>query len=132
MSVRSELETRLAVWAAAQQPPILVAYEGVPFTPPTSGSYLQPFLLANTVTNITVDGKRIRTRGNFQINCWTKDGTGSKIIEDLANTVSLLYTVLPIIGTVRIVSNPQTSAAFTNADWRVISITIPYRQESAN
>lgn len=132
MSIRSELETKIAAYAAAQSPAIPVCYEGVPFNPPVNGSpYLQPFLLANTVTNVTVDGKRIRTRGTFQINCWTQDGTGSKKAEDLANAVAALFPTLPITGTVRVDTPPQTSAAFTNASWRVITVSVNYRQDSA-
>lgn len=132
MSIRSELETKIAAYAASLSPALPVAYEGVPFTPPTNGSgYLQPFLLANTVTNVTTDGKRLRTRGNFQINCWVPDGTGSKKVEDLANAVAALYPTLPKTGTVSIESPPQTSAAFTNASWRVITVTVSYRQEAA-
>jgi hypothetical protein len=130
MSLRSELETRLANWASAQSPPIPVAWEGFPFVPPQNGGpYIQPFLLANTVTNATVDAARTRTRGNFQINVWVKDGKGSKVVEDLSNTIAALYPVLPKVGTVSVESPPQTSAAFTNVDWRVITISISYRQE---
>lgn len=131
MSIRSELELKLSTWAYSQVPPIPVAWEGVPFIPPTTGSYVQPFLLANVVKNITVDGKRVRTRGNFQINVWVKDGTGSKAIEDLSDAVAGLYTVLPKTGTVSIEQQPQTSASFTSVDWRVIYVTVNYRQESS-
>lgn len=128
MSVRSELEGRLATFATAQNIP--VSWEGVPFTPPSSGPYLQAVMLASATKNSTVDATRTRTTGNFQINVVGFDGLGSKQVEDLATLVVALYPVMPKAGTVSIESPPQTGAAILLTGKRIIPITIAYRQEN--
>jgi Bacteriophage related domain of unknown function len=128
-SIRSELEIRLANFAAAQTPPIPVSWEGVPFVAPTSGPYIQAMMLGSTNMCPTVDGTRVRVRGNFQINVVVHDGTGSKAVEDLTDAIVALYPILPKTGKVSIESPPQTGAAILIVDKRYIPITVSYRVE---
>ena len=81
MTIRSELETKLATYATSKSIP--VAWEGFPFTPPNSGVYLQPMLLNASSVCPTLDGIRTRTRGIFQVNIIIKDGVGSKDLENV-------------------------------------------------
>lgn len=128
MSIRSELETPLAAFAAAQNIP--VAWEGVPFVAPTTGPYLQSYLLGSVTTNASVDGTRQRVRGTFQINVVVHDGLGSEAVDALAAQVVALYPLLPKTGTVSIEQPPQTGAAILVVDKRYIPIKIAYRQET--
>jgi hypothetical protein len=130
MSIRSELEARLKVFADAQTPRIPIAWEGVPFTPPATGAFFEVRMLASTNTSANVAASSVRTRGNFQITIVDKDGTGSKGIEDLAAQVMALYPMLPKTGTVSVEQPPQKSAAILLLDKRVIVVTVNYRQES--
>jgi hypothetical protein len=130
MSIRSELETRIKVWADAQSPPIPVAFEGIPFNKPKIGPWLRVWMLANVTINPTVDAARKRTKGIMQVDCCVLDGTGSAAVEALANSVAALFPVLPKTGTVSIEQPPQTGQAFPQDLWRIIPVTISYRQES--
>lgn len=130
MSIRSEIEKRVIDWAALQSPVIPVALEGVPFTKPKTGSYLRIWFLPKDVTNPTIDALRKRTKGFFQIDCCTLDGTGSAVVETLADNVAALFPVVPKVGTVSIEQFPQIGQALIQDLWRVIPLTISYRQES--
>jgi pyruvate/2-oxoglutarate/acetoin dehydrogenase E1 component len=130
MSIRSELETRLKTFADAQIPPIPVAWEGQPFTPPANGAFFEVKMLASTRVAHSISAENVRTRGNFQVNVVVRDGVGSKVADDLAESVIALYPMLPKTGTVSVEQPPQKSAAILSLDKRVIAVTVNYRQES--
>lgn len=130
MSIRSELETRLKTFADAQVPPIPIAWEGTPFTPPKDGAFFEVKMLASTNTSVNVAASNTRVRGNFQVNVVDRDGVGSKKIEDLASQVAALYPMLPKTGTVSIEQPAQKSAAILLLDKRIIAVTVNYRQEN--
>lgn len=133
MTIRSEIESRLITWAQAQVPPILVSLEGVPFTKPTDGSaYLQIFFLGSASTNTSVDGLGVRVRGIAQINCCVPDGKGSKQVEALSQNIVDLFPVVPksLFTTVSIEQTPSVGQAMIDATWRIVPVTIKYRQEN--
>lgn len=133
MTIRSEIETRLLNWANAQSPPIRVALEGVPFTKPTDGSpYLQIFFLNTSTTNPAIDGTRIRVRGVVQINCCVPDGKGSKQVDALAQSIIDLFPIVPksLFSTVSIEQTPDAGPAIIDATWRIVPVSIKFRQES--
>lgn len=132
MTIRQELESKVAEWAATQSPPIPVSYEGVPFTKPASGPYLQLFMLPSVTTNPTVDGVRKRIRGFFQINVCVPDGKGSKQVEEIAEAIASLFPVADkaAFPTVSIEQHAQTGQATIDAGFRVVPVTVRYRQES--
>ena len=129
MSIRSEFEIKLAAFAASQSPVVLVAYEGVPFNKPPSGLWIQCFLVSSNTINPTVDANRGRTTGIYQVNCWGRDGRGSKETDDLASKVVALFPVYPKYGTVSIEQIPNSAAAYTDTDYRVVPVRIRYRTE---
>jgi hypothetical protein len=102
MSVRSEIESRINTWAKAQVPPIPVSFENVSFTKPTSGPYLEVFLLGETRLNRNVAADGIRSYGIFQINCYAPTNKGMGEVEALCNNMVALFPVLPKTGTVSI------------------------------
>jgi len=76
MTIRSEIESKLADFASTQNIP--VAYENIDFERPTDGPYLEVFLLgkASKLRNVAAEGKRVT--GMFQVNCYAAvvDGMG--------------------------------------------------------
>ena len=128
MTIRSELETKLATYATSKGYP--VAWEGFPFTPPNNGVFLQPILLAPFSVCPTLDGIRTRTRGIFQVNVIIKDGVGSKDLESVVADIVALYPILPKSGEVSVEEPAQRSAAILLLDKRMISVSINYRHES--
>lgn len=131
MSVRSELEVRLAAFAAAQIPPIPVSYQGVPFTKPTNSPFIECFLGPASMVKSTVDATRNRERGNFQVNLWWPSGQGAGKIEALAASLAAAFPVIPKTGTVSIEDSVNTGQLILDqSGWIILPNTIPYRQES--
>ena len=99
---------------------------------PTNAPYLQVWFAGSTTANPTVDGTRKRTRGFMQVNIAALNGQGSKQGEDLAQQIVDLFPILPksLFTTVSIEQTPQTGQALIDGVFRVIPVTIRYRQEA--
>lgn len=129
-TIRQELETRIAALAAAQSPPLKVAYEDVPFDPSALQSFLEVTIVPAITQNVTVDGNRIRELGVMQVNVWAKTGKGAGLGESIADKVIAAFPVVPITGTISIVQTPYKSRAIKDeSGWRIVPVTISYRRE---
>lgn len=128
MTIRTEIETRLATFAAAQAPPIPVAYENQKFIKPATGSYLEIFFLDTTDRNRNLSAE-IRTFGKFQISCYGQIGTGMKDLEELVQQVKNLYPVLPKTGTVSIEQPLSSSQSLVVDNFVCVPVTGSYRVE---
>ena len=129
MSIRSEIEIKVANWAATQTPPITVAYEGVPFVRDKS-PYVEVIFLDSNAVNPSIDAVRRRTRGVVQINVCVLDGHGSKDVDALSEAIVNLFPVVPKTGTVSIEQTPSESQALLDGIWRIVPVMIKYRYES--
>ncbi len=128
-TVRQELEVRLAAFAAAQVPPLKVAYEDRPFTKPDV-PFLECFIVPSATLTVTVDANRTRELGVMQVNVWVPTGKGPGVGEGIADGIIAAFPVIPIVGTVCIVSQPYKSrAVLDEAGWRIVPVTIMYRHE---
>jgi len=131
MSVRSELESKLATFAAAQSPPIPVSWQGVPFTKPASSPFIECFIISASTNVVTVDGTRQRERGTFQCNIWWPSGVGAGKVEALAKSLAAVYPVVPKTGTVSIEDAANTGQlVLDQSGWIIQPISFPYRVES--
>jgi hypothetical protein len=128
--VRDFFENTLKAWAAAQSPAIPISYENVAFTKPTSGSFLECFLLPAATLNPSVRGNRKREVGIFQVNIWTKQGVGSKAGMTIAQAIVDLFPIVPK-GTVSIEQHPSIEKSLQDTSgWFITPITCMYRYES--
>lgn len=129
--IRQELETRLAEFATANN--LKVSYEGRVFTKPST-AFLECFIVAKNVKNVTTDGTRKRQRGVFQVNVWYPTGTplsGSGPIEIIASNLVDAFPIVPKTGNVSIEETPNQGTIITDvAGWLVLPVTISYRYES--
>lgn len=131
MTIRTELESPLIAYGLANN--IKVAVEGVAFNATGVTEYLQITFSDKQIINPTLEFTRKRTRGFVQIDVKCPDGKGSKRVEELAEAVSSLYPPAnkQAFSTVSIEGYPQISKArVTDTNFRVISVTVFYRQES--
>jgi hypothetical protein len=129
--IRSELESRLKTWADAQVPKVPVAFEGMAFTKPSTGVFLEPTLIPMSTEDANVSGTRKRCYGVFHVNCWAKSGTGMRQVETLAQSIVTLFPLLPKTGAVSIESTPFVHEHDTDpAGWLIVPVTIQYRYES--
>lgn len=129
MSIRSEIETKLLTYAAAQTPPIPVAIEGAEFTKPTEGRYLEVFLLDQARNSRSVSADGIRVYGLFQINCYAPVGRGMKEIEALRDSIYELYPVVPKMNLVSIEAPLSATSAYERDGFVCIHVTGRYRVE---
>lgn len=132
LSVRQELESRLAAFAAAQSPPLAVAWEGISFTRPTGSPWLECFLISSNTISATVDATRNRERGSLSINVWYPSGVGVGKADSLAASLVKTFPVIPKQGSVSIEQPGNTSKVMYDiAGWICINVNLPYRVESS-
>lgn len=131
MNIRQEVEAAVAAYAAAQNPVIPIAYEGVAFTKPTNAPYLEIVFLSNNILNATVDATRQRVYGSFQINCYVPDGKGMKRLDTLTNDIAALFPVFDKARytTFSVEQPANVSPPMTDAAFRVAAVRVQYRQE---
>lgn len=129
-TIRQELESRLATFANSQTPTLKVAWENVPFTKPTDEPFLECFLLSAGVVSATVDAKRTRERGTFQVNVWCPSGQGSSKVETLGDAIVKVFPVVPKIGAVSVEQPGNTGRLIVDiSGWIILPISFPYRVE---
>ncbi len=128
-AVRQYFETRLQAWAADQTSPVAISYEDVPFIPPSTGSYVECFLIPAKTLDCTVDGTRQRYMGVFQVNICTRSGLGSRTSEKLADSLIRYFPVVPK-GSVSVESTPYCEKTEQwEAGWKITPVCIYYRLE---
>lgn len=129
MSLRSEIETKLAAFAASQTPPIPVAYENKKFTKPSDGFYMEVVFLNSKPISNNLSASGVRMYGKFQISCYGKLGVGMSSIEALAQSIVDLYPVIPKTGTVSIEQPLSAGQGIVVDNFICIPITGNYRVE---
>jgi hypothetical protein len=92
--VRAAFETRVAAWAAALTPPVPVAYQNVPFSPP-AGRYVRCWLLPAPTLCRTLNGEHRERRGVFQADLCLPLNVGSA---DLQSLIASLDAAFPLNG----------------------------------
>ena len=131
MTIRQELEGRVKALAAAQIPPIKVAYEDVAFDPTGLDAWLEVIIVPAATVNVTVDANRIREVGVMQVNVWCKTGQGAGKGEKIADKIIAAFPMMPPTGTVWITQTPYKSRAIKDeSGWRIVPVTINYRKEN--
>lgn len=134
--IRATLMQKLATWAAAYSPALLIAREGVPFPPaPLTQKpdlFLEAILIPTDTVAWSVDATSIRYRGIFQVNIWTKDNIGVGVAETIAQGIATLFPVVPkSMLPVSIESVPSAHRAILDGTgFRVIAVTMDYRMDS--
>lgn len=130
MSVRSEIESRINTWATAQVPPIPIAIEGRSFTKPTTGPYLEVFLIGSNNINRNVAAEGTRTYGILQINCYAPANKGMGEVEALRDNMVALFPVLPKTGTVSIEAPLSWSGSDVIDGYVCVPVRGNYRTET--
>jgi hypothetical protein len=129
MTLRTEIETRLKVWADAQSPVIPIAYQNVKFNKPLSGSYLEVVLLGHHGKSSGLSASGVTRTGIFQINCYSSLNTGMAQVETLAESVVSLFPVVPKTGTVSIEAPLSWSGSYVEDTFVCVPVRARYRIE---
>lgn len=127
--VRQALESRLAAYAQANGIP--VAYENDDFTKPTSGIWLECFLIPNLTLNRETTASHTRLLGLFQVNVWGRKGEGSADTEAAADAVAALFPVVPKTGVISIEKPPHVGRALLDdSGWTARPVLMSYRYDA--
>ena len=128
MSIRTEVEGRLAEFGANSFPTIPIAYENRKFTRP-DGKYLEVTFLGKTSVNRDVSADGVTTTGMFQVACYAPIGKGMGDVEALAESVSALFPVLPKSGGYSVEAPPSISQGLLVDVFMCVVVTVRYRAE---
>ena len=131
ITIRAKFMNALKAFAAAHNPVLTIAREGVGFTKPDGNSFLEATLIPSDPIAPTTDGVRKRYFGEFQINVWTVDNVGTGVAEAIAEEIAALFPVVPkTYLPVSVEQPPSIKKAIDDVPgWIVIPVCIPYRAE---
>ena len=129
MTVRSEVESKLATFASTRTPAVPVAFENVPFTKPTAGNYLAIYFLGEKTINRDLSGEHYATYGMFQVSVYGKLGEGMGRLETLANEIVALFPIVPKMLLTSVEATPNIGPRTTEDDFASIPVTVRYRAE---
>jgi len=92
-TIRAAFESRLAAWAAAQVPPLKIAFENVSFEPPEGQDYLRAFVLPAATRSGDMGGTHREWRGIFQVTAVTLPGRGPGRAAQILAAMDALFPV---------------------------------------
>lgn len=131
LSVATEiLEACLARLAdfADQSPPVLVAWPGIEFNPPSTGRWLEARLFPNEPRDLAWDDNSCHDMfGFFQVNVYYRPGTGQVTPSQLADDIIAYFPKGLVLGPVRVEKRGWQSPAVTDEDKLFIPVTIRWR-----
>lgn len=129
MTIRSEVEKKILQFANSRN--MKVAFEGCAFDPPTQSPYLRVWFLDKAIFSRDVSLLTKTTAGMFQVDVLCLDKRGSAEVEEISSQVAALF---PYAGTefetIVIDNHPQIGRAMIEGNFRVVPVTVSYRQES--
>lgn len=128
LAIRSELEQKLQAWGI-ENPDVDVVLEGESYIK-ADKPFLESFLIPAPTRDVTVDGKRQRYLGLFQINVWIKDNLGTGLADRIVDSLVAYFPIVPKTGRVSVEKTPSASRYILEDGYRVTPITIQYRYES--
>lgn len=133
--IRSLFEARLKAWADARTPKLVIAYEGVTFTPPASGAtYLRAYLMPGNTDSEDLAGKHVSYRGVFQVNVFTASGSGTGTASAIAEEIAQLYpNNLPLTKedfTVYVRSPMAAAASIQGETTSTLPLSFQYRADT--
>lgn len=94
--IRAAFESTLGTWAAARVPPLSIAWQNVPFTPPKDAkglplAYLRAWVLPADTTAPTVAGDLTEYQGIFQVDVVCPAGVGPQAADGITAEIVALF-----------------------------------------
>lgn len=114
----------LATFATAQGIP--VAWPGVVFEPPATGSWLEMAWFPNETVNLTF-GDGSQYRGFGQVSCCCRPGGGDGIALALADAVIAAFPKGTQLGIARVERKPWASSELSAPDRIAVPVTVRYQ-----
>lgn len=89
--IKAAFETRLATWAAAQSPPLPVAFENDDFQP-TTGTFVAGFLVPAETVSLTLDQTHRQYKGLYQVSIYGEVDVGTGYLIGLAESLDTIFS----------------------------------------
>jgi hypothetical protein len=106
-----------------------IAWPGLPFTPPTSGAWLEVTFLPNRgVDDRLANDGHVSPQGIYQIVCVSRPQSELKLRSVAEQVMAAFPKGTPISGNVRVGSHPYTGTLRSDADRMSIAVTIEYSE----
>ncbi|MBB1599480.1 phage tail terminator-like protein [Variovorax sp. UMC13] len=133
--IRTLFDGRLSAWAAARVPPLPVAWENVPFTPPAAGApYLRAYLLRGEATSRDLAGDNRNRVGVYQVSISCAPTGGPGAAENIAAELDALFPMNLRLtsGTfaVQQMSPLRTRPPLVDADRYTVPVDFQYRSDT--
>ncbi len=127
MTIRTEVESVIEDFAKSRG--LKVAYEGCAFTPDNL-PYLRVFFMNKAIRAPDLAVQTKTTIGMFQVDVCCLDKRGSAEVEELAQAVADLFPCADkqAFPTITIEGHPQIGRAMIEGNFRIIPVTVEYRQ----
>lgn len=130
---RQAIESRLNTWASTRSPALPIAWENVPFNPPSS-AYLRGWLLPAQTDSPDLEGALRTYRGVYQVSVSCPINTGPGEAEGIADELAALFplnTRLAVTGlTLQIVSPVTAAQGVQDGDRYVVPVSFTYRADT--
>ncbi|RZL39228.1 MAG: hypothetical protein EOP35_04115 [Rubrivivax sp.] len=131
--IRAAFEQKLATWAAAQTPAVLVAWENVAFTAP-AGRYVRAFLLPLPTETDFLSGTDRQFAGVFQLHLLIAQGAGPGEAEALITSLDTAFGLRLTNGSLVVTLTRPLSAdgaGEPDADRYLVPVSCAYRAATA-
>lgn len=124
--VRRALEPLVSAWAAAQTPPVAIAWENVSFKPTAETPWLQVTLIpAETVSGSLSASEH---KGLLHINVFGPVGYGSGLTEQMAESIAALFPAGLNANRVRIARPPSVGQGQPDPNgWHMVPVRARYQ-----
>ena len=133
ITIRRAFESRLKNWADAQTPPIPLAFENIPFDPP-SATYLSCFLINANNISFTLDRRHIRYSGIFQINVHVPVNTGAGLPAEIAAALRTIFNPSTVIvqnsANIYVMQPLSIGPSIQEGDFFFVPLSIEYSLDS--
>lgn len=126
--IRQQLERHLKSWVNQQTTKPSVAWQNAPFTPPSSGIWLQ----ATVLPADTVSGSLAATewKGAFRVNVFGPAGTGSNAVESVAQAIAQHFGAGTDLAGVRVLRPPSVGRGNNDDSFFMVPVSIRYRLDA--
>lgn len=121
--IRAALEGKLAALGMAAN---LLAWPGVAFTPPVSGTWYKPAVLPGTVDAALGVGGSVHQTGDFQVSIFVPSGDGTVDLYTAADALVIHFDRALLASGSLHCGVPEIGPLFQEADWIHLPVTIPY------
>ena len=131
--IRAAFESRLKAWAAAQTPPIPVAWENVPFNPPKT-RYARAFVLPAPTVSLTLDRTHRQRKGVYQVTLVMPIGSGAGAAAALCASIDAAFPIGTLLTqgglTVTLLTPFSPATAIQEPERFAVPVSAQYQADS--